>query len=193
MALNYSTQSVLGSLAHDFKLIGVDDKFYTLADFKDSKALLIIFMCNHCPYVIAVQGRINAIAAKFKAQGLAVIGINSNDFLKYPADSMDAMKTRAREQQFIFPYVLDETQDVARAYDAVCTPDPYLFRQSEHHDQNAVPKWELVYRGRIDDSWKDERKVTEHSLVLAIEAVLGNRQVTQDQTPSMGCSIKWRS
>jgi hypothetical protein len=115
-----------------------------------------------------------------------VVGINPNDPVKYPADSMAAMKGRAREEGYVFPYLQDETQDVARAYDAVCTPDLYLF-------ENAGGTFRLRYHGRIDDNWKESAKVTREELATAIDALLSGREVASEQHASMGCSIKWKS
>lgn len=185
MALAYSSASTIGAKAPAFSLPGVDGETYSLDSFKDCKTLLVIFMCNHCPYVIAVQDRINDLAKKYKSQGLAVIGINSNNPDKYPEDSFDAMQVRAKEKGYAFAYVQDLSQKVAKDYDAVCTPDPYLY-------ENVEGQFLLCYRGRIDDSWKDPAKVTQPDLALAIESVLQNRQPSSNQTPSMGCSIKWK-
>jgi peroxiredoxin len=176
----------LGALAPDFSLPGVDGRTWTLADFKDNKALLVIFMCNHCPYVIAVQDRINALAKRYQPAGLSVVGINPNDATRYPDDSFEKMKERAREQGYVFPYLQDETQAVARAYDAVCTPDLYLFA-------HEAGEFRLRYHGRIDDQWKDPAKVTRRELAEAIEAVLKGGAVAEEQHPSMGCSIKWKN
>ncbi|MCM0605459.1 MAG: thioredoxin family protein [Xanthomonadaceae bacterium] len=185
MALMYSSASKLGSKAPPFNLPGVDGKHYTLDSFHDQKALLVIFMCNHCPYVIAVQDRINDLAKKYASQGLAVIGINPNDPEKYPEDSMDAMKVRARVMGYQFAYVQDLTQEVAKEYDAVCTPDPFLY-------ENVNGDFLLRYRGRIDDSWKDPAQVKKQDLAEAIEAIIKKQSLVGEQTPSMGCSIKWR-
>ncbi len=149
------------------------------------KALLVIFMCNHCPYVIAVQDRINQIAKDYADQGVAVVGINSNDAENYPEDSYEKMKQRAKEKNYAFSYLYDETQEVAKAYGAVCTPDPYLY-------ENQDGKFLLRYHGRIDDSWKDESAVTSKDLRKAIEAVLKDDKIEFEQKPSMGCSIKWK-
>lgn len=194
MALTYSqyqpTHAVDVFHAPDFNLPGVDGKNHSLASFTDARALLVIFMCNHCPYVIAVQDRINELAKKYGPKGLAVIGINSNDPDQKSADSFEAMKERAREVGYVFTYVQDLSQDVARAYDAVCTPDPYLF---ENIGKPTKPDFLLRYHGRIDDSWKEEAAVTRHELAEAIEAVLSKKPVDRDQKPAMGCSIKWRT
>jgi len=173
----------IGTKAHSFSLPGVDGKTYKLEDFKDKKVLCIIFMCNHCPYVIAVQQRINKIAKDYAGKSFALIAINSNDAESYPEDSFGNMKKRAEEEGYVFPYLHDETQDIARAYDAVCTPDIYLY------DQDRI----LKYRGRIDDNWKDEVKVTKKVLRMAIDALLEGKEIDFEIVPSMGCSIKWHS
>lgn len=183
---NFTQGPALGFQAPDFALPGVDGKTWSLQDFRGQKALLVVFMCNHCPYVIAVQDRINTLAKRFSTQGGAVVGINPNDPVKYPADSMSAMKARARDQGYVFPYLQDESQETARAYDAVCTPDLYLFA-------NEGGTFRLRYHGRIDDNWKEPQQVSREELAQAFEAILAGKPVSEVQTPSMGCSIKWRS
>ena len=185
MAPTYSAAPKLGSIAPDFSLQGVDGKIYSLRDFSNAKALTIVFMCNHCPYVVAVQDRIEALARKFRPRGAVLVGINSNDAVRYPDDSFEAMKVRAKEVGYSFPYLVDESQSVARAYGAVCTPDPYLF-------ENVGGVFKLRYQGRIDDSWKEPAQVSETSLANAIEAVLDGSPISESQPPSMGCSIKWK-
>ncbi len=172
----------IGSKAADFNLLGVDGKYYSLDAFKDKKVLCIIFMCNHCPYVVAVQGRINQIAKDYANRSFALIGINPNDDVSYPEDSYENMKIRAREQGYAFPYLRDESQEAARAYDAVCTPDIYLY------DENRI----LRYRGRIDDNWKDESSVTRKELRMAIDFLLEGKGINFEMVPSLGCSIKWK-
>ena len=140
-------------------------------------------MCNHCPYVIAVQQRINNIAKKYSGKSFALVGISSNDPETYPEDSFENMKIRAEEQGYVFPYLFDETQQTASDYDAVCTPDIYLY------DENRI----LKYRGRIDDNWKDETKVTRNELKMAIDLLLEDKEIDFDMIPSMGCSIKWKN
>lgn len=186
MALTYSVSEGLGMIAPDFSLPGVDGKIYSLADFKDAKALVIIFMCNHCPYVIAVQDRINALAATYLPKGAVVVGINSNDVSRYPEDNFEAMKVRAKEQGYVFPYLIDESQKVARAYDAACTPDPYVF------ENDGKGNFILRYHGRIDDNWKDPTAVTRNELAEALDAILSGKAVNPDQKPAMGCNIKWK-
>jgi len=185
MALVHSTDSVLDSPAPAFSLPGVDGLVYSLDSFNDRKGLLVVFMCNHCPYVVAVHERLSALAREFQPKGVAVIGINSNDPLYKDADSFENMVKTAKAWNLPFPYVFDETQAVARAYDAVCTPDPYLY-------ENTPSGFRLRYRGRVDDSWQDPSKVKEQSLRLAMEAVASGAAPSPGQIPSMGCSIKWK-
>jgi hypothetical protein len=149
-------------------------------------------MCNHCPYVIAVQRRINDLAREYGPQGVAVIAINPNDSIRYPDDSFEAMKVRAQEQGFVFPYVQDESQEVARAYQAVCTPDFFVYKnESGTQVDDHAPDFRLAYAGRLDDSWKDETQVKKRDLALALDAILTGRAPQKEQVPSMGCSIKW--
>jgi peroxiredoxin len=185
MALEYSSKSELGSTAPAFSLPGVDGQTYTLDSFKKSKGLLIVFMCNHCPYVIAIQERLNEIAKDYATQGISVIGISSNDPNYKEADNFENMKLTSKKWGLTFPYVFDESQEVARAYDAVCTPDPYLYHKVGN-------KFVLHYRGRIDDNWKEEAQVKEQSLRLAIDGLLFGKKPPTEQIPSMGCSIKWK-
>lgn len=172
----------IGTKAHPFRLKGVDNKFYSLDDFKDKKVLCIIFFCNHCPYVQAVQDRINQIAKDYSGKSFALVAINPNDEITYPEDSFESMKIRAKEKGYVFPYLRDETQEVARVYDAACTPDVYLY------DQNRI----LKYRGRIDDNWKDESQVKRKELRIAIDALLRDKEIDFPMIPTIGCSIKWK-
>jgi peroxiredoxin len=171
----------LGSKAASFNLKGTDDKYYSLDDFSGKKVLCVIFTCNHCPYAVAVEDRINSIAKKYAERSFALVCINSNDESLYPEDSFENMKKRAKEKGFVFPYLRDITQQAAKEYDAVCTPDIYLF------DENRI----LKYRGRIDDNWKDESGVTRRELEMAIELMLNDKEIDFEMVPSMGCSIKW--
>ncbi len=184
MALTYSKASQLGAIAPEFSLRGVDGRTYLLKDFAASKAVVVIFMCNHCPYVKAVRDRINQLAKDYMPRGVAVLAISSNDAKRYPDDSFEAMKATAQEFGFVFPYLYDETQEVARAYDAVCTPEFYAYHGSG--------KLTLAYHGRLDDNWKDEKAVTKRDLALALDAILAGREPSSDQISSMGCSIKWK-
>lgn len=140
-------------------------------------------MCNHCPYVKAVLKRIIALQNEFIDRGVQFIGINSNDATRYPDDSLENMKIIAKENDFSFPYLIDPSQEVAKSYDAVCTPDLYVYGKNR----------KLVYRGRIDDNWEDSEKVTQQDLKLALENILSREVITSKQIPSMGCSIKWKT
>lgn len=174
MALTYSEPVKLGERAPDFELPCTDGKSYCLSrDFKDSKALVIAFICNHCPYVHATQGGLNELARTYSAKGVRVLGINSNDSVKYPEDSFSAMKAKVQEWGFVFPYLHDETQEVAKAYGAVCTPDFYAFTPSQGG-------FALQYRGRLDD------------LAVALDLLLAGKALPPHSKPSMGCSIKWK-
>ncbi len=182
MALTYSEMVPLGKSAPNFKLTGIDDKTYSLDNFKGKPALVVMFICRHCPYVIATQDRIAALAREYTAKGVQFVGINSNDTDQYPEDSPENMQLQAKEAGFDFPYLIDATQEVGRAYDAVCTPDIFVFDKS----------LKLAYRGRIDDNWKNPNNIRRHDLQDALDALLANQPVSADQIPSMGCSIKWR-
>ena len=183
MVKTASTMLPLGTVAPDFSLINVDSKTVSLADFTDSKALLVIFMCNHCPYVIHIADDLARLAAEYQQQGVAVVGINSNDTAKYPADSPEQMVHEAEERGYTFAYLFDETQEVAKAYSAACTPDFFLF------DENR----KLVYRGQMDSSRPDSGiPVTGEDLTAALDAVLNNQPISDQQTPSLGCNIKWK-
>ena len=182
----FSQPIQMGTAAPDFALPGVDDRVYRLSDFQGARALVIAFICNHCPYVIATQGRMNRLASEYAALGVRWVGINSNDAERYPDDGFDQMKVRAREQGFVFPYLRDETQEVARAFGAVCTPEFYVYVPRDG-------KWVLHYQGRIDDSWKDEAAVTRYELRDALDRALAGQEPASEQKPAIGCSIKWKS
>ena len=182
MALINSEFSKLkhGDTAPDFSLVGVDGKTYKLKEIK-AKAYLIVFMCNHCPYVVPKIPELNRISLYYKEKGLAVIGINSNEDKNYPDDSFDNMKKYAKEWKLNFLYLRDETQETAKAYGAVCTPDPFLF------DTNL----KLIFHGRIDDTHKDN-PAKRHELYEAIGQFLDSGKITVKEAPTMGCSIKWK-
>jgi peroxiredoxin len=190
MALTYSEKGELGSLAPDFHLLGTDEVQHGLRDFRNCRVLVVVFMCNHCPYVKAVRQRINRLAAEGAEHGVQVVGINSNDSVNYPEDSFAAMKHEAQEQKYVFPYLWDETQSVARAYGAVCTPDFYVYRNDTQHKDPV--EFRLKYRGRLDDNWQDESKILSCDLKTAVEAILAGRDPATPQRASMGCSIKWK-
>lgn len=182
MALLKSLTIPLGSPAPDFNLTGIDQKKHSLSDYTDKKVLLIIFMCNHCPYVQAIWPRLVDLANRYQDQGVQFIGINPNFNPDYPEDSFEKMQEYAQNYNMTFPYLQDTTQEVARVYQAQCTPDIYLF--------NAERK--LAYHGRLDDNWQDESAVTKEELAIAIEDVLAGKPPAEEQIPCMGCSIKWQ-
>jgi peroxiredoxin len=169
-----------GSKAPDFKLKGVDGKVYSLASFKE-RLLLVIIMCNHCPYVKAKFNVINALAHDFKGK-VAVIGINPNNAEQYPDDSFENMQKLVNSNKFEFYYLHDETQETAKDYGAVCTPDPFLFDADR----------KLVYHGRLDDAISPDMKATNEEMRPVIESLLSDRGITIAERPSMGCSIKWK-
>jgi len=177
----------LGKQAPDFSLPGVDGKTYSLKSFSNQKFLVVVFMCNHCPYVIAVQERINNLAREYQTKGIGFIGINPNDSKRYPDDNFEAMKKRSQEVGYVFPYVQDEDQSIAKAYDAVCTPDFFVY------ENKGADQFILNYRGRLDDSWKDPALVTRQELKQALDLMLNKKPIPSDQRPSMGCSIKWKN
>lgn len=172
----------LGSGIIDFSLKGVDSNIHSPADYNNKDVLVIMFICNHCPYVKAVTDRLVALQGKFAERGVQFVAINSNDPESYPEDSFDNMKEFAAENSFNFPYLIDETQEIARKYDAKCTPDIFVY------DKSRI----LKYRGRIDDNWKEEDKVTSNELSDAIELLLQGKEIDFKQIPSIGCSIKWK-
>jgi peroxiredoxin len=182
MVLLNSERIRLGSPAPDFNLKGVDGSSYSLASFDGKKALVVMFICNHCPYVQAIEDRLIELHRDYKDRGVGFAGICSNDPTDYPDDSPENLKKRWLAKQYGFPYLIDDSQEVARAYGAVCTPDLYVYDASR----------KLAYHGQLDNSWKDPSKVTRQDLRLALEALLNGKAACPDQTPSMGCSIKWR-
>ncbi len=182
MALSAASICNFGWRAGDFKLKGVDGKTYTLADVRGRKGTLIVFICNHCPYVRAVIERLVTEANALKDIGIGTIAIMPNDTKSYPEDSFDNMKRFAQEHNFAFPYVIDETQEVARAYAAQCTPDFFGFNSND----------ELQYRGRLDASRTRLVPGARRELFEAMTQVAETGRGPLEQTASMGCSIKWR-
>jgi peroxiredoxin len=168
----------LGTKAIDFNLLGVDGRYYTLNDFKKD-LLLIIFMANHCPYVRARMNDINELYERFKDR-VDIVGINSND-PKYEGEGYENMKLFAKEFNIKFPYLFDEKQEVAKAYGAVCTPDPFLFDKDRR----------LVYHGRINDAMNPDAKPTVNIMAINIEKILKGERIDKWFDPSVGCSIKW--
>ena len=172
-----------GWKAPDFSLPGTDGRQWTLRDAMGSNGLLVMFICNHCPYVKAIRPRLVRDMAELKALGVFAIAVMSNDPSEYPEDAFDNMKNVALEFGFPFPYVIDETQQVAKAYGAVCTPDFFGFNRD----------FELQYRGRFDESRKDAAPDgVRRDLFLAMKQIAASQQGPAEQIPSIGCSIKWR-
>jgi peroxiredoxin len=176
----------LGAPCPSFQLPAVDGKSYALGDFAGAPVLCVMFICNHCPYVKAVEDRIIALARVFEGRGVQMVAICSNDAEGYPDDAFDKLRERWQEKGYGFPYLYDEAQDVARAFGAVCTPDIFVYGGGK----GGLRK--LAYRGRIDDAWKDQSKVTRRELADALEALVSGGAPATQQRPSMGCSIKWR-
>ncbi len=172
----------IGATAAPFSLIGVDDRTHSLADHTDKAALVVIFSCNHCPYVRAWEDRMIALQADYAARGVQFLVISANDPAKYPDDDFSAMKQRAAEKGFNFPYLFDETQAIARAYGATRTPEVFVFDSSRT----------LRYHGAIDDNHENPAAVTRHYLREALDAVLSGTQPATTQTAPVGCTIKWR-
>ena len=183
MALLESLILQLNTPLIPFSLPATDGKGYGPLDFKDKEILVIIFMCNHCPYIKATIDRMIAIQKDYADKGVQLVGINANDSENYPEDSFEAMQNWVNEKGINFPYLHDESQEVAKAYKAQCTPDIYVFDQER----------KLSYHGRIDDNWKDELAVTKQDLREALDTILAHQPVPMDQKPSMGCSIKWKN
>lgn len=180
----FSTPVALLTQAPEFSLPGVDGRRYSLSDFKDAKVLVVTFMCNHCPYVKATQGRINDLARRTAQQGVRFVAINSNDATRYPDDSFEQMKIVAKEWSLVFPYLHDESQAVAKAYNAACTPEFFAY-------ENQGGKFLLKYQGRLDDNWKDEKAVTRHELAEALECMVEGKSPALEQIAAIGCGIKW--
>ncbi|HSV07138.1 MAG TPA: thioredoxin family protein [Candidatus Binatus sp.] len=182
MALTESRDLSLGTTCPDFRLRSVDGKSVARDDFRGKPVLVVLFICNHCPYVQAVEERIVQLRRDYGPRGVQLVGICSNDPTDYPDDRPERLLQRWREKDYGFPYLLDETQDVARAFNAVCTPDIYVFDAERR----------LAYHGRIDDNWQQPAKVKRRELAAALDALLAGRAPTREQQASIGCSIKWR-
>lgn len=179
-----STMLALGTAAPDFSLPDTTGQLVSLADYKQAPATLVVFMCNHCPYVKHVANEFAEFAREYQAKGVAVIGINANDVSTHPDDSPQNMAEEAKKIGYTFPYLYDETQEVAKSYRAACTPDFFLF-DKDH---------KLAYRGQFDGSRPDNKiAVTGQDLRMALDAVLQDQPVPAEQKASMGCNIKWRA
>jgi len=172
----------IGGKAPDFKLKGVDGKEHALAEFKDKKALIVVFSCNHCPYAQAYEDRLMALQSELGGRGAQLVAINSNEDTNYPEDGFEEMVRRAEKRKFNFPYLRDESQNVARAYGAVRTPHIFLFDGERR----------LAYTGRVDDNWQQPDKVKSKDLRNAVIEVLDGRAVTTPETYAIGCTIKWK-
>jgi len=182
MALTESRDLALGTPCPDFRLRSVDGGTVARDDFRDRQALVVMFICNHCPYVQAVEDRIVALGREYGPRGVQLVGICANDPTDYPDDRPERLLARWRDKAYGFPYLIDETQDVARTFGAVCTPDLYVFDR-EHR---------LAYHGRLDDDWQRPEKVRRRDLAAALDALLEGRAPSAQQTHSIGCSIKWK-
>jgi len=182
MVLLESINLPMGSKAHNFKLPGIDEAEHSLDDYSDAKVLVLVFMCNHCPYVQGVIDRLIKLQEDFKDKGVQFVGINANESDNYPEDSFEKMPEYAKEWGLNFPYLRDESQEVAKVYQAQCTPDIFVFDNER----------KLAYHGRIDDNWQHEDQVTKEELKEALSALINGEKVAEKQNPSMGCSIKWK-
>jgi len=183
MSVTPSTMLPLGTKAPDFKLPDTNGNMVGLEDFSDSAAMVVIFMCNHCPFVKHVIDALVKIIKEYQEKGVAFVGINSNDVESYPDDRPEMMVKEVQQKGFTFPYLYDQNQQVAKAYHAACTPDFFVFDQER----------KLVYRGQMDSSRPgNDVPVSGNDLKAALDAVLAGEQVPSEQKPSMGCNIKWK-
>ena len=179
-----STMLPLGTAAPDFSLMNVDGRCLSLADVAGTRGTVVMFLCNHCPFVKHVADQLAVLGRDVMPQGIGVVAISSNDVATHPADSPEQMVRESEERGYPFPYLFDETQEVAKAYRAACTPDFYLFDGEQR----------LVYRGQLDESRPDSGiPVTGADLRRAIDAVLTGQSIPEPQRPSLGCNIKWRA
>ena len=184
--LAFTTSVKIGTTIADFTLKNVDGKTVSTASYARNKGLIIVFTCNHCPFAKKYQQRFNALNAKYTAQGFPLIAISSNDFVSFPEDSYDNMKTRAKEEHYNFPYLYDETQSVAKTFGAARTPQAFVLQRE---DKN----WVIRYSGAIDDNGAEPEKVTHAYLEDAVKALLQNKPVQMPETKSIGCSIKFKN
>ena len=183
MVKTASTMLSLGTAALDFSLVNVDGKTVALSDFNGKPALLVMFICNHCPFVKHIADELSSLGREYQDKGAGVVAISSNDVSTHPEDSPEQMVHEAEQRGYVFPYLYDETQEVAQAYRAACTPDFFLFDADQ----------KLVYRGQLDDSRPNSGiPVTGKDLRAALDAVLAGAAPAEVQTPSIGCNIKWR-
>lgn len=183
MAMTPSNMLALATRAPDFQLPATDGSVYALQDFAASRLLLTMFICNHCPFVQHIRAGLAQLGREYPVSDLAIVAINSNDIAAYPADDMAHMREEVDAAGYVFPYLLDESQRVAQAYDAACTPDFFLFDAERR----------LIYRGQFDDSRPgNDKPVTGADLRAAITAALAGEPPRAEQKPSIGCNIKWR-
>jgi peroxiredoxin len=183
MVKTASTMLPLGTKAPEFSLTNVDGTTVSLSDYEGKNGLLVIFMCNHCPFVVHLRDELAKFGSEYQGKGLGIVGINSNDVSTHPDDSPEKMAEEAQSAVYTFPYLFDETQAVAIAYRAACTPDIFLF------DKDLS----LAYRGQFDDSRPgNDKPVTGADLRAACDAVLAGESTPSEQTPSIGCNIKWK-
>ncbi len=184
MVATHSTMLPLGTQAPDFRLPNTDGGMVSSADFKNAPALLVVFMCNHCPYVKHLREGLAKLARDYLPRAVAIVGINSNDAALYPDDSPARMAEELKSAGYLFPYLYDETQEVAKAYHAACTPDFFLFDKDQR----------LVYRGQFDESRPgNNMPVTGKDLRAALDGVLTGKPVSSKQKSSLGCNIKWKA
>lgn len=172
----------LGKPCPDFSLISTEEKNFCLKDFLNGNPLVIMFICNHCPYVKAIEDRLIQLGADLKIKNINVVAICSNDPETYQEDSFDNLQKRAREKEYSFTYLYDADQSVAKKFGAVCTPDFFVYDSCNN----------LAYRGRLDDSWKEPNLVKTRELYEAVLELAQDKKISRSQTPSMGCSIKWK-
>jgi thiol-disulfide isomerase/thioredoxin len=184
MAATPSTMMPLGTIAPPFELLDtVSGRLLSLSELKGNRATLVMFICNHCPYVLHINEELVRIAKDYQPKGISIIAISSNDVENYPQDSPELMKKMAEKTGYTFPYLYDETQDTARAYDATCTPDLFLFDK----------ELKCVYRGQLDNSRPNSSiPVSGKDLRNALEALLSGKEISDEQIPSIGCNIKWK-
>lgn len=184
MVRTNSTMMALGTKAPPFTLISVDGRTVSLADFEEKPILLVMFICNHCPYVKHIAPFLSLLGRDYLFKGVGIVAINSNDVSAHPADSPEQMVHESEERGYYFPYLYDETQEVAKAYHAACTPDFFVF---DRHQQ-------LAYRGQLDSSRPgNDIPVTGEDLRAALDALIAGKPVPETQKPSMGCNIKWKA
>jgi len=183
MAETPSTMVPLGTAAPDFRLPDTNGRMVALQTLEDAPVLLVMFLCNHCPFVKHIRAGLAQFARDYQHRGLAIVAINSNDVVAYPADSPARMAEEVRDAGYVFPYLFDEAQAVAKAYHAACTPDFFLYDRERR----------LVYRGQFDDSRPGNgRPVTGADMRAAVDALLHGKPIKGEQRPSIGCNIKWR-